>query len=123
MLGSFSQSRTSTNHLPLADTPFRTCHDNVVTSKLGLPDENSMSSFWRCCCSGSTSELTLMPVSSSNSGWYLTRMSVREFCTCSAVMVWPLKRCQSKPPAAAGVAPATAGAVEDDAVLPGEEAG
>ncbi len=90
MVGSLSQSRTSVNHLPLAETPLSTCHDSVVTSKLGLPDENSINNFWRCCCSGNTSALTLMPVNSSNSGWYLVIKSVREFWTLSTVIDWPL---------------------------------
>src|SRR6266849_554727 len=41
-----------------------------MTSKLGLPEVSSMTAFCRCCCSGMTSDSTLIPVRSVNSDAY-----------------------------------------------------
>ncbi len=40
-----------------------------------------MTTFWRCCCSGVASALTLMPVSSSNSLMYFRSVSLRGLLT------------------------------------------
>src|ERR1044072_4010715 len=66
-----------------------------MTSKLGLPDESSLGGFWRCCCSGVASALTLMPVRASNSARYLMMVSPRGLLTRFTSSVVPLKRFQS----------------------------
>jgi hypothetical protein len=72
----------------------------AITSKLGLPELNSMTAFWRCCCSGIISEPTVMPVMSSNSLWYLVRRSPRGLFTRNTSIFSPLNFFQSKEPCA-----------------------
>ena len=73
-----------------------TCRLISVTSKDGRPEAYSTMIFCRCCCSGTTSSPTLMPVSSSNSALFFCRNWPRgESCTVASIRS-PRKRRQSK---------------------------
>src|SRR3977135_1002953 len=60
-----------------------------MTSKLGLPEVSSMTAFCRCCCSGMTSDSTLMPGRSVNSEPYFCKSSPRGPLIKLASMVVP----------------------------------
>lgn len=79
---------------------FCTCSEMPLTSKLGLPEANSITAFWRCCCSGTCSAETLMPVSSVNSFSAACIRSERGFLTSSTSIDWPENFFQSNAPCA-----------------------
>src|SRR6185437_2152525 len=69
-----------------------------------------MTVFWRCCCSGVASALTLIPVISSNSDRYLSNVSLRGLFTRLTSSVSPENFFQSTSAEKAGLPPKSAAA-------------
>src|SRR3954453_6267493 len=105
IVGSASSGFRSASQPPFAASRFCTCSASISASKEGAPEANSIAAFWRCCCSGTCSEPTVMPVSSVNSFSYFCSTSERGLLASRTSIFSPLNRFQSKSLSARAPAP------------------
>ena len=105
IVGSASSGFRSASQPPFAASRFCTCSASISASKEVAPEANSIAAFWRCCCSGTCSEPTAMPVSSVNSFSYFWSTSERGLLASRTSIFSPLNRFQSKAPSARAPAP------------------